>query len=276
MEVEGLRFFGIVRRLQKADKPMLTCGRDAHASGHASVPCMASLSIDHLAALAAFCGREVVLNMSACERCENRLALSRVEQDVTVIRAAFAAAGRSQVLSIATDESVAATVDVSLDRRAFFSHLGESFRAAVGTALTPRADDATRGAMWTRELPLRTTVRNEALNALVRAGQVELAEELAKVLNHRLSVDGTCDLCFACVGSCPNAALAAQEDDSPESGYCAELRFREAACSGCGLCEEFCLSGSIRRVQGGSVDTEHWTSLHSMCDDAETVGVCET
>jgi ferredoxin len=51
-----------------------------------------------------------------------------------------------------------------------------------------------------------------------------------------------CTVCFACVQLCPTRALAANETDGPE------LRFVEARCVQCGLCEIGCPEQAIRLV----------------------------
>ncbi|MGQ0578960.1 MAG: 4Fe-4S binding protein [Betaproteobacteria bacterium] len=51
----------------------------------------------------------------------------------------------------------------------------------------------------------------------------------------------TCTMCMACVGACPQAALADGRDQP-------QLRFIEANCVQCGLCEQACPEDAIRLV----------------------------
>ncbi|MBI3376682.1 MAG: 4Fe-4S binding protein [Betaproteobacteria bacterium] len=65
---------------------------------------------------------------------------------------------------------------------------------------------------------------------------------------------GKCTLCFACVNLCPTAALLAEPEPEPK------LRFSEAGCVQCGLCETGCPEKAItlgaRIVQGLSLRAE--------------------
>ncbi len=51
----------------------------------------------------------------------------------------------------------------------------------------------------------------------------------------------TCTMCMACVGACPEAALADGRDRP-------QLRFSEANCVQCGLCEQACPEDAIMPV----------------------------
>ena len=57
----------------------------------------------------------------------------------------------------------------------------------------------------------------------------------------RQQTRGTCTLCKACIGACPEAALL----DSPEAP---QLRFIERNCVQCGLCVNTCPEDAIRLV----------------------------
>ena len=84
-----------------------------------------------------------------------------------------------------------------------------------------------------------------AIDHLLRAGAAALPEAIAlpaagpPVRQPRRRHRRSCTLCLACVGACPESALA----DNPERP---QLRFIEKNCVQCGLCASTCPEDAIR------------------------------
>ena len=164
--------------------------------------------------------------------------------------------GASQVAVLATGAE-APQYREALERQMGFAdaiaqalgYQGEHFRVVDGAA-TPALEEA----LWTWQRAL--TVRMPATFNLVNDKRTAIAMAVEHLLAHapapqsvialaagapfgeiRVNTD-TCTLCLACVGACPEGALA----DNPELP---QLRFIESKCVQCGICASTCPEHAI-------------------------------
>jgi ferredoxin len=70
-----------------------------------------------------------------------------------------------------------------------------------------------------------------------------------------------CTLCLACVAACPAQALSA-------GGQGPQLKFREALCHQCGLCQATCPEGALRLLPRLLCDREAVEARVVLCEDA--------
>ena len=164
--------------------------------------------------------------------------------------------GASQVWVLMTDEeapayrqAVAEQIEVAQAILAGFGYAGAHLR--IVSATDARALDAALQAVPARgvEKPATFSVQADkratldlALDHLLaQAPRVvdEIALPKASPLGSIIVDTDACTLCLACVGACPEAALA----DNPDRP---QLRFIEKNCVQCGLCELTCPEDAIR------------------------------
>jgi ferredoxin len=169
------------------------------------------------------------------------------------------ALGASQVWVLTTHEEAPEYRDALAEQMAVaqavltgLGYRGEHFRvveardardlAALDAALrAPPAQGVAQPASFTVQADKRSTLdlAIEHLLAQAPAPADEIALPQAGAPFGTLAVDtGRCTLCLACVGACPESALA----DNPEQP---QLRFVEKNCVQCGLCASTCPEDAI-------------------------------
>jgi ferredoxin len=169
------------------------------------------------------------------------------------------ALGASQVWVLTTHEEASEYRDALAEQMAVaqavltgLGYRGEHFRvveardardlAALDAALrAPPAQGVAQPASFTVQADKRSTLdlAIEHLLAQAPAPADEIALPQAGAPFGTLAVDtGRCTLCLACVGACPESALA----DNPEQP---QLRFVEKNCVQCGLCASTCPEDAI-------------------------------
>ena len=79
--------------------------------------------------------------------------------------------------------------------------------------------------------------RYRLLEAALARVTPDRARIIGDVFHFRMELSMSCEGCFGCVAVCPTGAL---ESSSPLP------RLNEAACTGCELCNEFCLNDAMR------------------------------
>ncbi|HET9822307.1 MAG TPA: 4Fe-4S binding protein [Burkholderiaceae bacterium] len=169
------------------------------------------------------------------------------------------ALGASQVWVLATDEeapeyreALRAQMAVGQAILAGMGYAGEHLRlievrdardlaALDATLRTAPAQGVSRPASLSPQADKRATL-DLALDHLASAAPAALPPSIALPAGApfgSLAVDtGKCTLCLACVGACPESALA----DNPEKP---QLRFVEKNCVQCGLCVKTCPEGAL-------------------------------
>ena len=114
--------------------------------------------------------------------------------------------------------------------------------AALDAALrAPPAQGVERPASLSPQADKRATLEL-ALDHLIAAAPADMPEAIALPASSplgTLAIDtGKCTMCLACVGACPEAALA----DNPDKP---QLRFIEKNCVQCGLCVKTCPENAL-------------------------------
>ena len=164
--------------------------------------------------------------------------------------------GASQVWVLMTDEeapsyrqAVAEQIEVAQAILVGLGYAGAHLR--IVSATDPRALDAALQAVPARgvekpatfsvQVDKRATLDLALDHLLAQAPRVldEIALPKASPLGSIIVDTDACTLCLACIGACPEAALA----DNPDRP---QLRFIEKNCVQCGLCELTCPEDAIR------------------------------
>ena len=237
-------FQRIVERRPTTDALILGCTRHLLGPG-IRVPCLGMLSEEHLVYLFALCPDPISLVTASCAECENAFAVDRLKDRILRLGRStrYPFVERFRFVTVRSEPAKR-----RYDRRSFFMVVRNKVVSQVaGTVATDLASDPERARIGVDYSSKRIPQRSRLLAAGIARVPPDQARTFGDVLRFRVELSESCDSCFGCVAVCPTGAL---ESASPA------LRFNEAACTGCGLCGEFCLEDAIRiRPKGGDADT---------------------
>lgn len=234
-------FRRIVERRAPTDAPILGCTRHPLDPG-IRVPCLGVLSEEHLVYLFASCPEPISLVTASCAECENAPAVERVKDRLLRLErlTLLPFADRFRFVTVRPEPTGS-----RYDRRSFFTALKNKVLSQVaGTVATGSVSDPERAIVGVGYSSKRIPQRSGLLAAALARVTPDQARTFGDALRFRMELSASCDGCFGCVAVCPTGAL---ESSSPA------LRFNETACTGCGLCIEFCLEDAIRIHTKGEV-----------------------
>lgn len=213
---------------------VIGCGKSGNRC-HGELPCIGMLSAEHLVGLYARGKAVVQLDASACADCPAGTMRARLEER---LRQTGDAAGLHlhRRLCLVSDPREIDFRQDGVDRRSFFTSLRKMAFRGVATALAPASGGSRCMSYMEKSLPTRREILLAALDSL----PAEKAPAVRDAFTFSVSFNGSCDGCLGCVSACPTAALV----ESGEDG-CSSPSFDPKRCTGCRLCTEFCLSGSV-------------------------------
>ena len=253
LEAPTVLFWETLRALAAVPAPVLACELAVDVEGHATVPCIGFLAPEHVVAMAVFLPDGVTFNLTACAECENAPVIEQVVETVERLR-------DTMPEHLAAKVSLARSVDdlgfehQETDRRGFFSAIGDMVRTQTMKVLAESRDtDVGKTPFWEKIVPRERMIFERVAGALGEAEDADGLTAVCALLGYSAEVDGTCQLCFGCVGMCPNGALDSIEQEIKveyDTEYHEELQFLASRCGGCKVCEEFCLSRSIAILPG--------------------------
>jgi ferredoxin len=271
LDAPQVMFWEIMRQLAAVPRPVLGCSAASSTGAHATVPCLAYLSEEQLAALAVLLPQGVALNMVACEQCDDRAAVGRLLQSMGCLCERMPTVRKR--LAIIADQDELEFEAVCTDRRGFFSALGRMVQAQTVSILAENANhEAAEVSLSENAVPYERLVFSGLVSALQSKDEPKLLAELCSAVGFTAATSDACELCFGCVGMCPNGALDSIEGDIELEGriaYSERLLFMADRCSGCGVCESFCTSGGIQITRGHSgVGVSEWSVICEQCTDS--------
>ena len=229
LTIEGYNIKQTLSELRGADNPVIACSRKEDMLAHVSGPCLGFLSKEYLASLPIILGKSIQLNLTQCSVCENSHIIDVLIQNLAEV---------DGVVPVESAEELDYQ-DICTSRRDFFRMLrGGSLRAVQEFASFANQDES-QSSYSSKALPVKRQLLNMALEACSDAQKTRL-----EALYIRMYVDEACNGCMACAAMCPTGAL------SKSSGA---LQFDTLLCTGCALCEEFCVQRAILIEHGLSV-----------------------
>jgi ferredoxin len=238
----AMNFPSIIGRLRKIQAPVLSCNVRPGLAAHEKTVCLGFLSEEHLIALLSSLRKPLQMNLTECRDCRNGFIVAVLRERLRSV-AEKTSVNAFENIKLVEEKADLDYQEISHDRRGFFRALKNlTAREAMGFF------DNTKGGEHTlsysdKAVPLRRELLNSSLSALSEGKR-------KRVLEHYYfdaTVDETCNNCFACVGMCPTGALKSAEED-PDT----MLFFNSSLCTGCGLCEIFCMKDAIHLKEGFS------------------------
>jgi len=227
-------FSACLAQLTRVPEAVLGCPRTS-GSCHAALSCLGGLSEEHLVALCHSMPGVLTLNLCRCAECGNSAMTSHLLRRLADLSASGALRGGCRIVS-ATSPADMHFLAESTDRRSFFKMLRRSLLQSAAVALADRAEQKQRCTGYAEK---RVPVRQELLNRTVDRLSPEVANVLRRRFGYGMTVSGACTACQGCVAICPTGAPQTKAMDAPPM-------FEGTKCTGCGLCQEFCLDGALQ------------------------------
>jgi ferredoxin len=241
-EIIGLDFYSLTGRLRKVQtsvqSPVLGCLSDVKKTAHEKTFCLGFLSEEHIIALYVFLHDPMQIDLSGCTDCRNSFIAGTLESRVAAIEEKTSLPVSEKIMLIRNKAEIDFHA-VSYDRRGFFSALKNATFLKASVLFENNSEPVL--SYSAKKLPFKRELLNRAAKLLPEEAQRALFENYY----YDAKITGDCNNCFACIGMCPSGALKIEENDSGR-----ELFFSSSLCSGCGLCENFCITRAVGIKKG--------------------------
>ena len=218
-----------------------------------NIPCLSSLTVEHLISLAMASNESIVMDMGHCTGCEIREPLqAQIESNIEEANFILSSFSFKRVISsdIAySEESVDSSDEVS-SRRDFFSLKSvvkhkDSFDSALeeDEQRVFDIDSAVISKIKSKNLPDKRKILFSTLKRATKPESYEiLPQEEVSFISQKF-VDECCTNCQICYRVCPTGALSSD-------GKFSLINFDAMLCVKCHLCHDVCDSDSIHLQKG--------------------------
>lgn len=240
-----LDFYAMTARLRRIQSPVISCGMKTDLSAHEKTPCLGFLSEEHIIALLVFLPGNLQINLTKCTTCRNGFIVNVLRKRLERIEARIPMKALEKII-LAGKSSDLNYEDISYDRRGFFKALKDLSTQKTASLLDDPSNNKPPEAYSSKNLP----VKRELLNRVLPVVSGKVYQGLLRNYYYNVTVDKSCNNCFACVAMCPTGALRSYGNKS-DTG----LLFNTSRCSGCGLCASFCRNNSVLIEEGFSGDS---------------------
>lgn len=245
--IKNMDFYSLIARLKKAGSstpvPVLGCKERPDLKAHVRAFCLGFLSEEHIIALFAYLSEGLQINVAGCGNCRNGFIVDDLKKRIKAIyeKTTINVADKITLVEKLCDLKYQ---DISYDRREFFKVLKIRTFLQAAELLENNSPDYITNGYSSKKLPLR----RELLNKVFKSFSGEKRNSILASYYYSAYFNENCNNCFACVGMCPTGALKITAKGSGP-----ELSFNSALCSGCGLCEGFCMNNAILIKRGFAV-----------------------
>ena len=231
-------FAACLAQLSKVPEAVLGCIRTKECS-NATVACLGGLSAEHLLALHQTLAGRLTLNLSVCSDCPNSPMTVQLRQRLDALSATGLSYGNCRIDLAESAQDLHYRAE-TVDRRGFFTAFRTSLFSSAAVILSSNSEQDIRGSAYAAK---RVPIRRELLNRVRSTLSPVLQARLEQYFDWQVGCDLGCTRCQGCVATCPTGAL--QTRDNEEAPV-----FDHLLCTGCGLCQEFCLDKAVRISRG--------------------------
>jgi Pyruvate/2-oxoacid:ferredoxin oxidoreductase delta subunit len=232
LDIKGFDFQRAAAELGKAESPVLGCMHKEGLLAHAKTQCLGFLSTEHLVFLLSFMDGGIQFNLTECRECENGLILDKLSDVIASVGRTVT--GMAPRLRAIYEKDELEFQEISLSRRGFFRLLRGSTVEGVSCVAEELSRTEKSQPYGSKKIPGKRELLNRACRKL---GTVD-GDLLSNYFT--VKVDDACNACSTCAAMCPNGALKCGREGETKA-----LSFNASRCSGCGLCEEFCMHNAI-------------------------------
>lgn len=220
------------------------CGGNRGDLSRYTVPCLGIFSEPLLAAMNCLAENDILLDGSGCAGCVNGHCVDTVHSQLESFsqRQGRGAAVRIKLM---TARDNPADGRENNERRVFLKELRRRLSAFGAQSTGANHGGAGEADRIANRAPV-------AVSAVLQYAVAHAPDGRENLLEHyffTLTADSRCDLCPVCSGMCPTGAISRSSSEEGKS-----LLFTSAACSGCGLCRDFCRRQALTLSRGFSGD----------------------
>lgn len=231
-------FSACLAQLSKISEPVLGC-LSSKECANGTVACLGGLSEEHLLALDHALTERLTLNLSCCKDCPNNQMVTKLDQRLNNIAEAGLFSSKCRIVIAETTQDIHYR-DETVDRRSFFKSISNAlFKKAVVMLSATNEKSEQRTEYAGKRVPNRRVLLNSTRSKLSQ----DLLSRVQKHFDFCVSYENSCTRCQGCVAICPTGALKTEQSDLVPI-------FDYLLCTGCGLCQEFCLDMALRISSG--------------------------
>ena len=208
------------------------------------VPCVGALSPVHLLALSLKLSGKIIINISACESCENKAAADHLESQVASLQKNHQDLIETEFITLKTATKAMSPLDTE-NRRSFLMGMKNRLVTAVESQLPNFQSEPSYGESRNRRLPHKVKLVKDLLKQLDQKKK----DFVSASCLYQFEVTDTCSVCPLCKGICPTGAIKIDKVNQEKT-----LVVDNTLCSGCGLCVTFCKIDALRLQRPKGLD----------------------
>jgi Fe-S-cluster-containing hydrogenase component 2 len=237
----GIKLTHLLETLGSSNQVVLTCSDSLHFQPKLLIPCIGFLSEPLLAAMNSVAQENFYVDVTHCHDCNNSHCLSSFYEKMEKVtdrnknNKLIALKNRSEIHAVHS-------VDGGVARRSYLRFAKKSIIDLGREAVCPGQTNTISSQKHADKGPVMASI----LLYYAYKKSPEDAKEVLRSYFYTVKVTGHCNLCPGCQGMCPTGALKRKTDGEGEK----RLMFISSACSGCGLCRDFCKRNAIKVTRG--------------------------
>lgn len=220
---------------EKRELIVISCSRQKQVYPEEHViPCLGSLSLEHLLVLGLAGSPVTAFNTMACYNCENRTAADSFLSILTEFQEQAGNLLNTTFIVISEPEEITSIPHES--RRSYISGLKSNLLTAISPQVTYSSADTDDNVIKSRRIP-KSIYLKRYLSTHVDEERKQLISSLS---DYSVEISEGCTPCPLCKGICPTGAIKVDRSDGEK-----KILIDNSLCSGCRLCVLFCKKEAI-------------------------------